>query len=147
MAHTIQLLFHSLRLKDTLVCVINLPKDKISPELDTKILSYVDTCVRSSSPATCILSVSQDVLLQTCPSSIQDTTKSVVYMLDFPLHYFEVDPSLEGMCTLVILPGKSDTPRDTEDIVSVVFKKFVVIVLFLMFLAMIASFKYPGPEL
>jgi len=146
MTQNIQILFHSLCLEDTFVCATNVSKDKISEELDRKIIAYVSTYTRSSNKATCILSVPLDTLLQTSPKENTQTNMSVVYMYDFPLSYFHVEPSQEGMCRLIVIP-KKPSYEEKEDIVYSVFLKFIIVVMLILITASFASPKISGQEL
>lgn len=122
--------FHSLSLGDTIICVLHCPEHKISEELDQKIASYVQ---KQKYQDIFLENIPLEVLASETPMS--GSNASILYVLENTFTLPEISPD---HITLLLIP-KKDIPSYEEDIVSLVLKKFMIVVLFVILFSWLLS--------
>lgn len=121
--------FNSLSTGDTIICVVNCPNDKITPLLDKQILTHVN------------VHKNKHFFLDNVPLSLlekynvaetaqDDTGNSVIYV-EHPS--FGKETNIDNTITIILIPKENYIE---EDIISIVCKKLLILLGFLLILVL-----------
>lgn len=127
---TVAIRFHTLSLGNTVVCVFHCPEHKITQDLDQKITSYV---LKQHHHQLLIENIPLATLESESPKN--DPNISILYVVEHT-----ISPILHtgnNDLTLMVVPKKDISYED--DMVSLVLKKFMVVVLLVILFSWLLS--------
>lgn len=138
MAYTqVTVRFQTLSFENTVIWVLNCPEQKITPELDQKIVSYVQ---KQKHLLLVVENIPMDVIEAEIPSTTRNSAIDVVYAIQSSSTTFE---TTKDHLTLLIL----SKPKQEEDIVVLALKKFMVVILMVILFSWVVSIVTDRTEL
>lgn len=127
---TVAIRFHTLSLGNTVVCVFHCPEDKITQALDQRITSYVQ---KQHQHKLLIENIPLETLASESPKT--DPNISILYVVEHTTP--PISNMVDNHVTLMVVPKKEVSYED--DIVSLVLKKFMVVVLLVILFSWVLS--------
>ena len=130
MAYTqVTVRFQTLSFENTVIWVLNCPEQKITPELDQKIISYVQ---KQKHPSLVVENIPLDLLEAEDSNTHRNKEIDVVYAIQTSSTSFK---TMQDHLTLLIL----SKPKQDEDIVMLALKKFIVVILMVVLFSWMVS--------